>query len=298
MLQRACLTTEFRSFPLRQAERAFFRDVNDHLPIPYPVAETISEPWHKVFLLVQVQLSRAPWPNRLAAKARQELYVEKRRIDVVLDAALRCMVDILGHRHDGRGVSVALDVLRSVRATVWEGSDNELLQIEGIGPAKMTRLVEAGVKTVKQLARLEFWHIERLLSRNPPFGQQILHQLAGFPVLTLQLDILGCQPGPHVPSTAGLGRQSPRSLPPWIARLVLGYENEVQPAFGKCTLWTTAVIEGDDGRLLWFWRGSVRRLAGGKELLVGLCARKGESLRATFACESVVGATIRVVRQV
>jgi hypothetical protein len=190
VLQKACFATEFRSFPIKPAEGGFFRDINDHNPIPYPVRETVSQPWHKVFLLIQVDLQRSGWPNKLSATARKELLQESGKIYSVLDRVLRCIVDILGQRLDGRGVTVGLDVLRSVKSRVWEGSVKELLQVEGIGEVKMKKLMEASISNIRQLALLECYHIERLLSRNPPFGTEMLHRLAGFPVLTFKLDIL------------------------------------------------------------------------------------------------------------
>lgn len=300
--RRACLDTEFRSFPMKQPERAFFHHVNNHSPVPYPVCEPVSEPRHKIFLLIQIDLHGAPWPNKISADARRHLHHERGRI-YLLDRVLRCLVDILGHRRDGRGVNVALDVLRSVKAGVWEGSCNQLLQVQGIGPAKMARLVRAGVETIKQLSRLDFFHIERLLSRNPLFGHQLLHQLAGFPLLTLQLDIVGrhpvsstsgpTEPRPHLDATTSAAPTKPLL----IVRVVLGLENQDNPSWKQKRPWTTLVVEGHGGKLLWFWRGSVKSLVGGKEMVLGLEAERGEELKVAFACEEVVG-TIRCTRQV
>lgn len=157
----------------------------------------------------------------------------------------------------------------------------EILQVEGIGLAKARKLNEAGVKTVRRLSELEFYHIERLLSRNPPFGQQIRHHLAGFPKLDLTVQTV-----------------SPRDLESKstavkenhvIVRLFLLYRNSDLPVWKKQHPWTTLVIEGDDGRLLWFWRGSVKRLTDRKELLVSLEARRQETIHIVFACEAIVG---------
>lgn len=284
VLRRACMATEFRSFPMKQTERGFFRHVNDHSLVPYPVGEAVSEPWHKVFLLIQIDLHGEGWPNKISADARKNLHQERGRIYILLDHVLRCLVDILGHRLDGRGVNVALDVLRSVKAGVWEGSCNELLQVQGIGLAKLGRLSQAGIKSIKQLLRLEFFHVERLLSRNPPFGHQLLHQIRGFPLLTLQLDIVDRHPPSPTPDPS-------KSL--LIVRIILSHENDDKPLWRKKHPWTTLVVEGDGGKLLWFWRGSVKRLADGKELVVGLDVRKGEELKVAFACEEVVGTIIR-----
>lgn len=290
VLQTACLATEFQTFPIKAAERTFLCTINDHTGIPYRLTEAISEPWHKVFLLVQIDLSRQQWPAKLSQTARKELYSERGRIYSALDKVIRCVVDILGSRGDGRGVSVALDVLRSVHAQIWEGNGMELLQVEGIGPAKLKRLADAEVHTIRKLSSMEFYHIERLLSRNPPFGQTVLRQVAGFPLLRFSLDVMG--------KHQGLERKRAISLLSsdgnvWIARVTMSYDNAGVPVWAKKNLWVTLVVEGGDGRLLWFWRGAMKKLADGKQLVVALDAKGGESVKATLACETVVGTLIQ-----
>ncbi|KAM5348683.1 hypothetical protein ACJ41O_008507 [Fusarium nematophilum] len=304
ILKKACFATEFRSFPIKKGQGAFLRGINDQTGIPYPIAESVSQPWHKVFLLVQIELLRTGWPNMLSAATRKELHQELPRVYKLLDSVLRCLADILGERRDGKGVRTALDVLRSVKAVVWEGSENQLLQVEGIGLASKDRLVQAGVKTIKRLSQLEFYHIERLLSRNPPFGQTMLHKLAGFPILKLDFEILGqhnppgMSAGSPLPTRAtksavsGHEGQSDASL--WISRAVIGFENEKGPSWKGSNPWLTLVVEGHDGRLVWFWRGSSKRLVEGKEMVIGLNARKGEELKVTLACEEIVGTMIQM----
>ena len=289
VFQAACLATEFQTFPIKTAERTFLCTINDHTGIPYHLTEPISEPWHKVFLLVQIDLSRQQWPAKLSQTARKELYSERGRIYIALDKVLRCVVDILGSRGDGRGVSVALDVLRSVHAQIWEGNGMELLQVEGIGPAKLKRLADAGVYTIRKLSSMEFYHIERLLSRNPPFGQTVLRQVAGFPLLRFSLDVVGKHQALERKGTISLGGDGDL----WIARVTMGYDNADVPVWGKKSLWVTLVVEAGDGRLLWFWRGAMKKLADGKELVVALDAKTGEGVKATLACETVVGTLIQ-----
>ncbi|KAM0464065.1 hypothetical protein ACHAO4_000792 [Trichoderma viride] len=290
VLQTACLAAEFRCFPIRPEEKNLLREINDHTGIPYPITRIANESWQKVSLLVQIDLLRTGWPNKISANARKELLSESGRIYIVLDKVLRCLADILGEREDGRGVTVTLDVLRSVKAKVWEGTDMELLQVDGIGAAKMKRLVDAGVKTIKQLAGLEFYHIERLLSRNPPFGHQMIHQLSGFPLLHLHLDAVTKY------TLAQDNRQNTTtSVPhsPCVVRVVLGFANEIMPTWRKRCPWTTLVIEGEDGRLLWFWRGSVKRIENSKIMFARLDVKKGETIKATFACEGIIGTLVR-----
>jgi hypothetical protein len=290
VLQTACLAAEFRSFPIKPEERNLLREINDHTGIPYPITGNATEPWQKVLLLVQIDLLRRGWPNKISANARKELLKESGRIYIVLDRVLRCLADIFGEREDGRGVTVTLDVLRSVKAKVWEGTDMELLQVDGIGAAKMKRLVDAGVKTIKQLAGLEFYHVERLLSRNPPFGHQMIHQLSGYPLLHLHLDAVSeCTFSQDDRQNTAIS--TPHQLS--VVRVVLGFANETVPTWRKRCPWTTLVIEGDDGRLLWFWRGSVKRIENSKIMFACLGVEKGESIKATFACEGIIGTIVR-----
>lgn len=300
VLQKACLASEFRSFRIKKTEGSFFRFVNDNTPIPYPVPGSVSQPSHKVSLLVQIDLLTNGWPPKLSAAARKELHQEKGRIYHLLERVLRCLADILGQRRDGRGLSVVLDVLRSVKAGVWEGNGTELLQVEGIGPAKMGKLKEAGISHVKQLRQLDFFHIERLLSRNPPFGHDLLQKLSGFPVLGIVYGFIRQFEDNGVtrrsPNLVGQSRRDDdcnSSTPIWIFRLLLTCENEERLVWRHKTPWVTLVIEGEDGRLVWFWRGSIKGIQGDKEMVVGLSVNAGEKLQLTLASEGIVGTQIR-----
>ncbi|OAA63812.1 Sec63 domain protein [Cordyceps fumosorosea ARSEF 2679] len=302
----ALSAVELQPFAIRPAERAWLRHINEHTPIPYPIREPVAEPRHKASLLVQMDLTGEQWLGKLTQAARRELLADRRPIYRVLDQALRCAIDVLGHRGDGRGVSVGLDVLRSVHARVWEGaggvgSGNELLQVEGIGAARLRKLADAGVRTVRRLASLECYHIERLMSRNPPYGQTLLRQLAGFPLLTLDAEGLGEQRSKDGGGDGGGG--SRRTM---MVRVVMGFENKATPVWKGRTPWVSCVMEALEGReegkgkLLWFWRGSVKRLAveggggGGKEVVVGVTTGyQGCKLRVTLACEVLVGTMVQ-----
>ncbi|KAM0740958.1 hypothetical protein ACQRIT_003815 [Beauveria bassiana] len=311
IFQTACTAIELRTLTIRPAERAWLRYVNEHTGIPYPISEPVAEPWHKASLVVQIDLSGQPWPAKLTQAARKELHSDLGRIYRVFDQVLRCIIDVLGHRGDGRGVCAGLDVLRSLHAKVWEGSGisgAELLQVEGIGLARLKKLDNAGVRTIRRLAGLEGYHIERLMSRNPPYGQTMVRQLAGFPLLTLQVESLG-QSEKKATMVAGGGGSGGvgDGSGLWMVRVVMGFENKAVPVWKRKTPWVSCVMEGrgegeEKGRLMWFWRGSVKRLdvgsggaggGGGKEVVVGVTGYQGCKVRVTLACEVVVGTMVQ-----
>ncbi|KAJ6788613.1 hypothetical protein PWT90_10562 [Aphanocladium album] len=297
IFQTACTAIEFQTFAIRPAERAWLRHINEHTGIPYPIPDAVAEPWHKASLVVQIDLSGQPWPSKITQAARKELLGDRVRIYRVFDQVLRCIVDVLGHRGDGRGVRTGLDVLRSLSAKVWEYSGgssssagSELLQIDGIGAARVKRLSDAGVRTVRRLAGLECYHIERLMSRNPPYGQTLLRQLAGFPLLTLEVESLGERE--RAQSDDGGGDAASW----WMVRVVMGFENKAVPVWKGKTPWVSCVMESvGDGKLVWFWRGSAKRLdgEGGKEIVVGVMGYQGCKLRVALACEVLVGTMVQ-----
>lgn len=151
----------------------------------------------------------------------------------------------------------------------------ELLQVPDIGPKKVELLAKAGVKTVRQLAKMDFFHIERILSRNPPFGQKIVRNLAHFPRLVLVVDI------PR--------READGKL---IMRAMLGCSNLEVPVWKQSMPWVTLAAETSDGRLVFFWRGRVRGLMQGKELVFPAEATPGQTVFVWASCEEIAGTVV------
>jgi ATP-dependent DNA helicase HFM1/MER3 len=120
--------------------------------------------------------------------------------------------------------------------------------------------------------------------------------VANFPLLKLDFELIRRHDSVDVGSITQIGETSASTgvhTDMWIARVVLGYGNDQLPEWKKRIPWTTFVVEGEDGRLVWFWRGSVKRLCENKEMLIGLGVKRGETLKVTFACEEVVGTMVR-----
>lgn len=104
---------------------------------------------------------------------------------------IHCILDCLIHQEDGIGVNNALEVARSLKSKVWEGSVHELRQLDGLGPVAVRRLVNTGVRNLKTLEAMPAYQIESTLSRNPPFGTNILRGVQSIPRLRISLERLG-----------------------------------------------------------------------------------------------------------
>jgi ATP-dependent DNA helicase HFM1/MER3 len=135
---------------------------------------------------------------------------------------------------------------------------------------------------------MDFFHIERLLSRNPPFGQNMLKLLANFPRLFLKLRVMG-----HVP--VGGGWIGPPSA---MIRVVLACQNAKQPPVWKDKVPSVHfVVVTHSGRLGYFWHGSMKELSKTTEgkVLTFTCDMDGRDANFEFACGEAVGATVRGV---
>lgn len=189
----------------------------------------------------------------------------------------------------------------------------------------MQALADAGVRTVKKLAGLEFFHIERLVKRNPPFGHEIAGKLEGFPRTGMRArverwadekDVEVARKMEGVASASG-GRELA------VVRVQVWVDNAAVPRWRDKTPWVCVAAErgprvsdadriarsrrgrrdpgtgpgGDTGagqrELLFFWRGSCKTLLGqGKTLVFVAPLMPGEAIYVWASCEEIVGTLV------
>lgn len=90
----------------------------------------------------------------------------------------------------------ALELMRSLAARVWDSSPYQLKQIPQIGPDAIRKLVMGGINNIEALEDIALdiegaERIEMLLSKNPPFGNEILGFLKSFPKLLVTVKMMG-----------------------------------------------------------------------------------------------------------
>lgn len=150
---------------------------------------------HKISLLIQMELGRVDVTN-ISGFERQRLRAETSRVLDMMHRLVRTVIECKGSDADGRACWAALDLARSMTARAWENKPMQLLQIPQLGPAMMRKLVSHNIRTVCQLASSSPADIERIASRNPPFGKKIADSVAFFPRLTLSMSVKDCRIGP------------------------------------------------------------------------------------------------------
>jgi ATP-dependent DNA helicase HFM1/MER3 len=190
---------------------------------------------------------------------------------------IRCVVECKAYESDAVATCNALELLRSIAAGFWENSTLQLRQLPTIGPAAVRKLVQSNVKTVGQLAALDSAAIERVMSRNPPFGKKILDFVANFPRLTLEADIKK--------KIVNLGEPVKVQI-----KAQAGYSNVKFPAWNRRAPPVTFTASVSNGNLAHIWRGPLKRLEKGFDLTFTcelLCPT--DVIICQLACEEVVG---------
>ncbi|KAI0444217.1 hypothetical protein F4803DRAFT_274918 [Xylaria telfairii] len=282
-----CKAVEFKDFRFKPAERAVFRGLNKSPLILHPIRETLTLTWHKIFMIVQICLGGIDLPtDKDTDFIRQDLLREKRMVFDRMKRLVRCVIDCKAFEGDGLGTKAALDLNRSIAAQAWENKPAQLFQIPGFGPVAVRKWISHGVHTVLDVADKSILDIERIASRNPPFGRNVHKLLENFPRLTLKADIVeskalnfGSNDPVSVTIKTRLGHLNSRGVPCWKDRIpVLSF-----------------IALNSDGSLAYFWRGNMKKLEkpNGLEIKfpVALTA-PNQTICCYFSCEEIVGTQV------
>lgn len=274
-----CEASEFSDIRWQANERDTFRDINKDPFIMYPVEGNVATVPHKVSLLIQIELGRVELTN-INNFERQRLRGESLRVLEVMHRLIRAVIECKGSDSDGPGCWAALELARSLTAKAWEGRPMQLLQVPQVGPVLMRKLVAHNIRTVHQLADSDPGNIERIASRNPPFGKKLKDSVALFPRLTLATTVKDCKVErdgkPMVHVDALLGFSSTRGK--WMSKVpivtFLAVTSEGASAhFSRESLSSFNQEAQNSHQVRFTWMPSTF----------------GETLICRFACEEIVG---------
>ncbi|KAK6840282.1 DNA helicase-like protein [Apiospora arundinis] len=276
---------EFGDIRFKSLERAVFRKLNKD--VAYPIQGTVNEPWHYVSVSIQMHLGHVELPSdQDSGFLKRQMASEKAIIFDRLNRLVRCLVDCRVFDGDAVGVRTGLELVRAISAGTWENHPAQIQQIPGIGPVAMRKFQTHDVRTVMQLAKLSFDHIERIMSRNPPYGKNLAKVLEGFPQLTMRAEVL---------SASGNYKKLGNSVGV-IVRVVLGHNNQKHPPSwsGRIPA-VTFLAETSDGKVAYFSRSNIKNINGtnGLELKFPVSlSRPDELVSFHFSCEEIVGTEV------
>lgn len=282
-----CEADEFRDFRWRTQEREVFRQLNKSPFIAYPIRETVNTMAHKASLLLQAALGCVDMSD-IPDSVRRQITIDTGLLFERMHRLVRAVVECKASDLDGVTCRVALDLARAMAARAWEGKPMQLTQVAQLGPVFMRKFVASGITTVHDLAKAGASNIERILSRNPPFGKKMADELAQFPRLTLEARIV---------------TETPRAFNPDkqpVARIdaILGFSNTVgKPKWRGKIPSVTFMAETSQGVLAHWWRGSLKKFKEEDGYKLSLpfeveLSTVTVKIICHFACEDIVGTVV------
>ncbi|RFU28853.1 hypothetical protein B7463_g7496, partial [Scytalidium lignicola] len=225
------------------------------------------------------QLGGVEYPNNNDFNLiRRQFMMETKTVFERIQRLSRCLADCKLADCDAISTKRTLDLIRSISAGYWEYSSLQLRQIPNIGSAAVRKLTSNNVHSVEQLVNLDTAGIERVMSRNPPYGKNMRDILAKFPRLNLTA------------KNEGKVASKPGELPKVLVRARLNFENASVPIWAGRTPSVTFMAEHSPGRLVHFWRGNIKNLQKGYELSfkVELTSPEDE-IKCYLACDDIIG---------
>lgn len=183
---------EFQEIRLKAPEKKLFKELNQRSGIKYPIKVDLAQSAHKRSLIVQAELGGVEFPaDEQFAKLKRQYQMERTILFSHLHRLVNCVIDCQIHLKDAVAARHALELGRSFSAKVWDNSPYQMKQISQIGLVAIRKFAAGGINSIEALEAAEPHRIEMLLSRNPPFGQQLLDKLKDFPKLRVSVKMMG-----------------------------------------------------------------------------------------------------------
>ncbi|KHJ30809.1 putative meiotic helicase [Erysiphe necator] len=279
ILKIICHATEFKDLRMKPAERTCLKKLNQSPFVKFPINESVITSAHKVFLIIQIQLGGVQCPDEKEFGVfRRQFLIDKRIIFERIHRLIRCVIDCKAFDRDAVSTRNALDLARGLSAEYWEKSNLQLRQVPQIGPVAHRKLCHANINTVEKFGALDTASIERILSKNPPYGKKMKDILASFPRLKISATIIK-------KILMGI-----KNKPQIHMRAILNYENDNVPIWNHRKPAVVFIAESSGGELSHIWRGNINNLEKGYELKFTVTlSRVEEEIRCWVACEDIVG---------
>lgn len=229
--------------------------------------------------MFQVQLGGFELPPEKDFNAIKRQFITE--TNIIFERAqrlIRCVIDCKASECDAVAVRHGLDLARSFSARYWENSNLQLRQIPQLGPVGHRKLINSDINTIEKFIACENGTIERIMSKNPPYGKKMKDILLDFPRLSLVADI----------TEASNARKGKKPTVKVLAHL--GFENSKVPVWTGRKPSVTFMAETTDGTLVHIWRGNIMKLENTLMLKFSVdLPGPAELITCRIACEEIVG---------
>jgi len=271
---------EFKDIRFRPGEKQAYRDLNKSPMIKFPIPINLDNTAHKVSLVIQSQLGAVDLPIEESKQtSKGQFLVDVNIVFQHVHRLIRCIIDFLLCSDDSIALRNALMLCRSLGGRCWDDSPLAMRQVEAIGPAAVRKLVNANIRSVEQLANSAAHKIEMTLGRHPPFGMQTLQKLKNFPILRVDITIIG---RPII--NAGQGATV-------TVKADIGFMNEKPPeAYRQSPIYLIFLAETSNGQKVHFARISARKVGNGRDMKFAVTLiNASQSIICHVMCEDLAG---------
>lgn len=183
-------SVELKELKLRLGEKKFYKEMNSSNDLRFPFAKPneIADYPEKVNLLIQAVLGHLELPNYDGAgKHVMQFSTDKNIIWQHLHRLIKCLIDCKIYFKDGTSLRSALDLMRSTSAEIWDNSPLVLLQVDGIGPVSMRKLVNCGICSIEDFRLCDNFRLEHALGLSSGRGTKLLQDVDKIPKFRVSL---------------------------------------------------------------------------------------------------------------
>eukprot|EP01135_Chromosphaera_perkinsii_P001737 Nk52_evm6s210 gene=Nk52_evmTU6s210 len=174
---------EFSDIRLRVNEKKALNNLNaskeNH--IRFPIKGKIKTARMKIECLFQAALG-------CMAVTDFSLAQDTKKIFQVGERVLECAVDYYSQRQLYKPLRALLLMRKCVKLKLWENSPYFTKQLEKVGNSLSALLAKSGIKSWKDLVGSDPRHLESIVNRNPPFGNQLLHEASKVPFFCVKIE--------------------------------------------------------------------------------------------------------------
>ncbi|KAK4502972.1 hypothetical protein PRZ48_006399 [Zasmidium cellare] len=246
---------EFKDIRFRAGEKPIYKELNKHGSIRFQIPGNIDSTAHKVSLIIQSTLGAIELPTE-ESKHQIEYASAKSTIFQHAHRLICCIIDCQLYLKDATSARNALMLARSLGSGTWDDAPLHMMQLPDLGIVRTRKLAAANFRSIEDIESGDPRRIEMVLSRNPPYGDQLREQAKAFPRLRISLKTLD---RPVIKGDEGVTVK---------VKAEIGFLNEKPPETlrGKI-VFVCLLVETSDGRLAFFARVSGKKLGKGQELL-------------------------------
>lgn len=179
--------TEFCDVKIKHQEKRLYKELNKSPLMRYPSES-------KVTTIIQYELGGLEFPNYNGAQKLQSSFLgDKFFVFKHVSRILKAMMDVFVEKKDAKSLINLGYVMRSITAKGWEGSPNELKQLDTIGIQSIKKLINHNVLTLMDAKALSQTQLELFLGLKVGAGAKLKRVLSLIPKIDVEAHLIGSE---------------------------------------------------------------------------------------------------------